>query len=599
MDDPDESSAIIERIYDVAVDPSRYEAMLDVWERRLSSARLRADETKHTLVDSEAGIETHLHRADIFLQRLLDLQFEAKRPALEPEAKAAFLVDRGLRVDGVNDAAREALSIGPGDQLDRLPLAPDDLASLGAAIRKQAIAKAGEPILLRFTSTLSQRPIVFQVACQPDVQPSNRIWQVIVRTTELGWPKNLSLALRSAFQLTAAEVEVVRSLAEGNSLRDIAQQRNRSLTTVRTQISSILSKTETHSQSELIRLTLGLMDVVGSVGGAAAPVGHGGELAPIPFRSRITPDGRRSDWIEFGDPNGRPCVFLPLDYGLIRWPWQAEIAATERGIRVIVPIRAGYGHSSSLPGSVNRYGDAIAADLAGLIDHLGIKRTAMIALGADLRFAMALAAIDPARISAILGCSSALPVTNAKQYERMGKWHRFILANARYAPQILPFLVRSGFALARSIGKERFFQSVNAGSPADIRTFADPSIRAAILLGSDICLGGAHSAHDAFARECIDSETNWAELVRNCPVPVRLLQGAEDPQTPAATVRELMVEFPNLDVEIVENAGQLLFFQEWPRVLDELEALLPRRHTDVVNQHSAVMMSSMPIRPPI
>ena len=110
---------------------------------------------------------------------------------------------------------------------------------------------------------------------------------------------------------------------------------------------------------------------------------------------------------------------------------------------------------------------------------------------------------------------------------------------------------------------------------ADIRTFANPSVRAAVLLGSDICLGGDHSAHDAFARECIDSETSWAELVRNCPVPVRLLQGAEDPQTPAETVRELMVEFPNIDVEIIENAGQLLFFQEWPRVLDELEVMLP------------------------
>ena len=210
--------------------------------------------------------------------------------------------------------------------------------------------------------------------------------------------------------------------------------------------------------------------------------------------------------------------------------------------------------------------------LAGAIAH----RAAILAFGADLRFALALAVREPGRVSGIFGCSASLPGLDARQYERMGKWHRFILANARYAPRILPFLVRSGFALARGIGKESFFRAVNAGSPADMRTFSDPAIRDAILMGSDICLGPQHSAHDAFARECIDSETDWSDLVHACPVPVRLLQGGEDPQTPAETVRERMPAFPTLDVEIVENAGQLVFFQEWPRVLDELERMLPR-----------------------
>ena len=35
----------------------------------------------------------------------------------------------------------------------------------------------------------------------------------------------------------------------------------------------------------------------------------------------------------------------------------------------------------------------------------------------------------------------------------MDKWQRFILANARYAPKVLPFLVQAGFSLARKLGK--------------------------------------------------------------------------------------------------------------------------------------------------
>ena len=286
------------------------------------------------------------------------------------------------------------------------------------------------------------------------------------------------------------------------------------------------------------------------------------------------PDGRRYDWIEFGDKNGRPVVFFPLDYGMIRWPRVAEKAAEKQNIRVIAPVRAGFGHSSQLPPNVDYAGET-GADVARLLRHLGIEQAATIALGADLRYAMRLANANPGMVTGILGCSAALPVMTAAQYERMHKWHRFILANARYAPKILPFLVKAGFSLARRIGREGFFNSVNEGSPADLRTFAVPEIREAILMGSEICLSDWHTAHLAFSRECIDSETNWAETVRACKVPVRLLQGGQDPQSPTETVRELMVEFPHLDVEIIEDAGQLLFFQEWPRVFKELERFLP------------------------
>jgi hypothetical protein len=41
------------------------------------------------------------------------------------------------------------------------------------------------------------------------------------------------------------------------------------------------------------------------------------------------------------------------------------------------------------------------------------------------------------------------------------------------------------------------------------------------------------------------------------------------------TVRELMAVFPSLQVEFLPDTGQLLFFREWRRVLDEIAAFLP------------------------
>lgn len=561
-------SSIIDHIYDVAVDPVRYEAMLDVWEKRLSKMRLTADRRSETgPIVSDEDIETHLRRAEVFLQRLHDNETGDDRSAIDLETKAAFIVNAQLRIEQANQIAKSAFGVNPGDEVASLPLHPDDTANLRATLRAMLRNPAAESALMRFQSPAHDRSIILYVSRAEHAS-------ILVRSTELVWPKHLSQTMRDAFSLTAAEVEIVRALAEGSSLKTVAEARSRSLETVRSQVAAILTKTETHSQAELIRLTLGLMNVV--VGAADQDnVSASPSLDPIPFETMWMPDGRRYDFIEFGDPDGRALLYLPMDYGLIRWPKRAELAARENGIRVIVPVRAGYGMSSQLPKGVD-YTRATASDLLKLLDHLDVAQCAVLSLGADLRFAIALSVAAPHRVKGIYGCSGALPVMTAEQYERMHKWHRFILANARYAPQILPFLVKAGFALARRIGKERFFRSVNAGSPADMRTFADPETREAILTGAEVCLSARHSAFEAFSRECIDSETNWTELVHACKVPVRLLQGAEDPQTPKETVLELIQEFSHLDVEIVEDGGQLTFFQYWPRVLAELERMLPK-----------------------
>lgn len=83
------------------------------------------------------------------------------------------------------------------------------------------------------------------------------------------------------------------------------------------------------------------------------------------------------------------------------------------------------------------------------------------------------------------------------------------------------------------------------------------------------------SAHEAFTRECIGSERDWSRLVLVSQVRVLLLQGDQDPQTPVQTVKELMVDFPHLEVRFLPNTGQLLFFAEWAKVLDTLEQFLP------------------------
>jgi hypothetical protein len=44
--------------------------------------------------------------------------------------------------------------------------------------------------------------------------------------------------------------------------------------------------------------------------------------------------------------------------------------------------------------------------------------------------------------------AGALPIGRPAQIQRMDVWHRSALANARYAPAMLPFSGRAGLAFA-------------------------------------------------------------------------------------------------------------------------------------------------------
>lgn len=564
-------SEIIDKLYEVAVDPERYESLLDSWEEKIGAVR-GLDKTALAFHDPE--IEAHFERADIFLDRLQDAEFKNDPAAVlaQFENVAACLVDQRMIVEAVNATARSVFELSEGCRLSELPLDEYDFGELSTAISQTIREPNTATRLFRFRCTTRERIIVFQI--RPCRMAGSDF--AVVATSEVGWPSELNNTLQAAFQLSETEVEVVRALVECQSLRTIAERRGRSVETVRSQVRSIMSKTETHSQSELVRITLSLMDVVGqtqtvSESLANPTLGSAARLDPVPFQTITRPDGRRLDYVVLGDPKGKPVLFMPGDYGLIRWPASGEAEARERGVQVIVPVRAGYGHSSEM-----RYKDKVrdvsCADIAAILKDRGVKRCPIISICNDSYFAFIFAARYPEMCSALLAYGGALPYTKAEQFERMDKWHRFILANARYAPHLLPFMVKAGFFLARRIGKRGFIHAVYGDCKADVETFEQPEVYEAMVSGSEIALSDTFSAHRAFSKEVIaqarDDWTKEVEAVRETGVPVHFVNGGQDPMVPLATFEEYKVAHPWIDFTLHEDAGQLIFFAKWRDALE-------------------------------
>ncbi|MCK0126414.1 LuxR C-terminal-related transcriptional regulator [Gelidibacter sp. F2691] len=565
----------IERLYDVALDPSRYETLLDLWESALKPLREGVDLSAPRLLDDHT-ISSHFERAGAFLDRLDQSSTQDQlNAAIAPFDKvAAFLLDQKGKIAAVNGAAEQVLGLVLGDDIAKMRVNPEDVESIRVAARILVTDESENTAVLRLRSREKGHFVVVRLQ---EVHVGDRGAYVLAASSEVSCPDGFEDILKRAFDLTGAEASVVQSLVECCSVKEIAEQRGRSVDTVRAQIKSILSKTETKSQIELVRLALSVMDmsnltIKADPGPRIVSRGYS-TLEERPFQTLTTPDGRRLDYLILGDPAGKPVLFLPLDYGLVRWPASAEAEAQARGIRVIVPVRAGYGQSDMVPASVD-YDKAATLDTLQILSAEGVQRCPVISLGSDSHYAFSLAGQDDVQFTAIIACAGVLPMTKRVQYERMEKWHRFILAGARYTPHLLPFMVKAGFYLARKIGKRGFIHAVYGNNPADVETFETPEVFEAMVTGSETALTDAHSSHEAFSRMVMgEQQTDWSFRVKaqKGRLPVIFMNGAQDPQVPLATLDEFRADYDWIDFRLYDDAGQLVFFRHWKDVLDEAE----------------------------
>lgn len=559
---------LVERVYDIAVAPERMDQLIKTWNERFK----RNGAIEHFEGLAGPGVIDHVQRAERVLRELIATSGEvrdAARDWVESSRAAAMVVDRAGVVKAANTSAQRTLWLTPGNTLSVLPVVPDDLAILAELIEHLDTAMDTDVRLLRLRKLDENAPILIRVVEEIGGDPN----QIGLLTSVLTWPVTLTSELAATFQLTVAEAEVMKDLTLGVSVKEIAERKHRSEATIRSHVSALLQKTGTRTQIELVRLALGLLDVADQ-SPTIAPLRGPPGISPAPnaYNTFVLPDGRLLDYLVIGDPRGRPFLMLPTDMGFTRLPPKAEAWLGQQRMRMIVPVRAGYGHSSPIPKRRDAYEVAIA-DMLALGDHLDIGRCPVLAFCDDFHLAVAMANEAGERITAIIGVGPTMPAVTAEHYRRMPGWTRFIYVNARYAPRAFPYVTMAFFQCIRRLGPKRFMQTVVASSKADLRVLEDDEILTALLRGTEISVGPRFTAHVAWAQGAISNyAVDWSGKLKACTVPMIVYAGEEDPFAPIATTREYAAATPKMTLHVLNNYGQLLY-PEWPRFLEDV-----RRH---------------------
>lgn len=208
-------------------------------------------------------LQPHLARV---AQALSDVQALLPRAAaglaaFEEIGSAAFVVDGQGRVRHMNGAGDATLRMATIVTRVNGRLALAAAPTLGALeeAARQACSSPRRAVLLRATvkgaaAGVGVRiiPVDQSLFGLSSGQQNVALVLVDARTGRLerDW-------LRTMYGLSEAEIELVRLLAQGARLKDCASLRGISLSTARTQLASVLLKTDTASQAQLVARVLG------------------------------------------------------------------------------------------------------------------------------------------------------------------------------------------------------------------------------------------------------------------------------------------------------------------------------------------------------
>jgi pimeloyl-ACP methyl ester carboxylesterase len=291
------------------------------------------------------------------------------------------------------------------------------------------------------------------------------------------------------------------------------------------------------------------------------------EAAQNSARKTKLPDGRALGYVEYGDPAGKPAIYL---HG---WPTSrleaspADELARQMGVRLIAVDRPGCGASDFQP---RRKLDQWPADVAHFADALALDRFALIGNSGGAPYAAACAARIPERITELIILCGLGPTDKGRAAGMIAS-ARWALLFARRAPRLAAWV---GALAMRNLTRRNapLFSgpSVESLPQADRAVLRKPDVRDA--LSDAVREGFRQGARGPVLDGCIYAQP-WPFALQDIRVPSMVWHGEKDTIVPVEMGRLYARSIPgckavfypdeghfslpiNRMKEIFENAGR-------------------------------------------
>jgi len=382
-------------------------------------------------------------------------------------------------------------------------------------------------------------------------------------------PLNLPPELAEIYGLTDKEMAITSQLVRGLSIKEISCESSVSEHTVRTQVKSVMKKTQTSRQAELVSLVYnGMGTFVNSIP-AVVPGGRKGLLAKAKawqqnYKVLQLDDGRNLAWQEYGDPEGEPVVHCHSVLGSrMELALNGDEISQNKSVRLIVIDRPGFGASDPDPDmSYIKW----VGDLVQLVNYLEIKQFSITGYAMGGMYALACAHEIPERLNKIALISAGMPAESSSDYEQIIPLYKMNIRLAKYLPKVYKLL---SDVLVKGVINDPagfFSQLSEKMDAADQEIMKNETFKTEMFasLQEGFLQGGK-----ATAFEIIQLMHDWGFKPKNITIPVDIWHGDCDHHVPLVLAQRFKQHLKHTEYFICEGQGHYLFYQCWEEILEQ------------------------------
>gem|GEM_PF-733805 len=458
---------VLDAAYELPEEPEAFDQFLSEAKRYLFGDEAGAVIADHVAVieDDDPALERHTNRLDRLIHRLVNSEGRTIT-----RFHAVLDVSSSGSVVG-NGAAERLFSCHFPTTLDALPLDHEALRFIRGYLSTIPVTQAEDQVFLatieaddtRSCMALIQRPVAADGLAR-------------ISVSYIDWSERLLSRIGAAFGLTSAETSVLAGHLHNQSPGEIAEERGRSLETIKSQSKSILRKSGCARMSDVIHIAASIAYLLREMPDTTTE-------SPAPLSWETPKDGlqfcqvrgeRQLAWYRVGSGT-RPALFI---HGLIQGPFFSDKFVQlldENDLFLICPSRPSFGYSQ--PSSTRKnYNQTVVEDCVDLLKHLAISSLPVIAHQGGSSHGFRIARTLGSACSGLAIVDGGVPVHDEASLRYMDSGSRMMAAANRRSPSFLKMLTRLGLTTYRVRGIEAFLHELYGNSAPDMVALEDDEI---------------------------------------------------------------------------------------------------------------------------
>lgn len=559
-------------VYDAVDRPQAWPQLLDAVAEQLQLDEV-ADGARSPHAETEAQqLLPHLRRALNLIDGINRSEDSRRAMAavLDRLPLGIFLVDFEARLEFANSCARDLLAHGAplslvdgclrgrrGDETRKLH------QLIAEALRSSEEARAARALVFRDETGAGALSVLILSVQSLQYESQRPLAAVFVAAPEF-WQSLNPATLHDLYGLTEAESRLVDRLCAGRSLQEAAEELEVSTNTVRTHLRAIFGKTGTSRQSDLLREVITGVAYLSKPKAIQRAAAAEGELPDREVGCQMS-DGRWLSCREYGDPQGWPLLLHNHATLGNRLQVADQAVLLQQGVRLLIVDRPGFGESDAQP---NRRLQDWPDDAAALLDHLKIKRCAVLGYGIGATFALAFALAQPKRVQLLSLVAASMPTERLQNPEELHALHRLVGYLSRRFPtlqrRLMSILVRGGLADPAS-----YFRQIRSRLCAPDREALKQD-----QLEQRLIEAGRHAVRQGADALCTDLQLHvqdWPFDPADLQVPNQFWLGLQDQMMAPSNGRLLAERLPDGLRHLEADAGNLILFSHWEAIIASIQ----------------------------